>query len=94
MKKVFANTSVEVAQRSEMVSTLYATEKALQEIEMTTWRQCPHCLDTGIKHTANGEDDYDQEYCDCVKGQKLEKDDEWKNYKDSPLYQFRYMLGK
>ena len=43
---------------------------------MTNQKQCPYCEGTGIRHIANGEDDYDAEYCDCPIGQKLQDQNE------------------
>lgn len=31
-------------------------------------KDCQYCEGSGIRHLANGEDDYDVEYCDCPAG--------------------------
>jgi|TARA_R100001530_G_C4175822_1_gene117987 hypothetical protein len=43
--------------------------KKVNELKIS--ESCRYCEDTGIRQISNGEDDYDEEYCDCPSGEKL-----------------------
>jgi len=46
--------------------------------ELIKEQNCPYCGGTGIVDTPNGEDDYDEDYCQCSAGIRLQKQNEAK----------------
>lgn len=55
-------------QPMEMLKTKSGSDYSDEVLAMPIQDSCPRCDNTGLTYFQNGEDDYNQDVCDCIAG--------------------------